>query len=107
MAFQVSRDDQRKVAAIESAGGSLGKYLGSATMKRSGEADDPRMILRDAGATQRLSLLARGDIDHDGIDDLLISTSNSLTDGSYHAAHLYVVSRLSDGGPMVLRETLF
>lgn len=107
VAFQISRDDERKVASIKSAGGSLGDYLGSVTLKALGNPEDRRMIVRDGrGATQLLSVLAEGDFDHDGINDLLISSSNSMTGGSYHAAHLYIVSRLKAEGPLVLRKQL-
>lgn len=107
LAFQISRDDERKMSLIKSAGGSLGNYLGSATMKMMEKSEEWRMIVRDANGVQWLSVLAEGDFDHDGIDDLLVSSSNSVTGGSYNDAHLYIVSRLNDGGPMVLRETLF
>ncbi len=107
VAFQISRDDERKVASIKSTGGSLGDYLGSVTLKALGKPEDRRMIVHDdSGASQLLSVLAEGDFDHDGINDLLISSNNSMTGGSYHAAHLYIVSRLSAGGPLVLRKQL-
>lgn len=107
LAFQISRDDERKVASVTAKGGSLGSFLGNLTLKALGKPDDRRMIVRDgSGASQLLSVLAEGDFDHDGVNDLLISSNNSMTGGTYHAAHLYIVSRLRAKGPLVLRKQL-
>lgn len=56
---------------------------------------------------QRLVILAQGDFDHDGFDDLLISSSNSITGATYVVAHLYIISRFSAGGPLVFRKEVF
>ncbi len=105
MAFAVSPDDERKVASIKSAGGTLGGFLGNVKWQALGEPADRRIVLRDdGGASQLLSVLAEGDFDHDGVNDLLVASSNSMTGGSYHAAHLYIVSRLKADGPLVLRS---
>lgn len=107
LAFQISRDDERKVASIKSHGGSLGEFLGKVTLKALGPPEDREMIVRDdSGGSQLLSVLAEGDFDHDGINDVLISSSNSVTGGSYHAVYLYVVSRLERNGSLVLRQQL-
>lgn len=108
LALQISRDDERKVASITSKGGTLGSFFGSMTLKLLGKAEDREVIVQDdsSGTSQLLSVLAEGDFDHDGINDLLISSEDSMTGGSYSAAHLYVVSRLDRGGPLVLREQL-
>lgn len=105
LAFQISRDDERRVAAITSKGGSLGDYLGSVKLKQMGTPDDRRVLVADEmGNVQKLAILAKGDFDHDGVDDLLVSSINSITGGSYTAAHLYIVSRLKADGPLVLRK---
>ena len=105
MAFVVSPDDERKSASIQSKGGTLGGFLGDVKLEALGKPDNRRTVVRDdSGASQLLSILAEGDFDHDGINDLLISSSNSMRGGSYHAAHLYIVSRLEAGGPLVLRR---
>lgn len=105
LAFQVSPDAERRVAAIASRGGSLVDYLGSMTLKRLGKPGDRRMLITDdVTNVQKLVILAEADFDHDGIDDLLISSSNSITGATYVAAHLYIVSRLSAGGSLVFRK---
>lgn len=80
-------------------------YLGSMTLKRLGKPGDRRMLITDdVTNVQKLVILAEADFDHDGIDDLLISSSNSITGATYVAAHLYIVSRLSAGGSLVFRK---
>lgn len=65
------------------------------------------MVLRDNnGALQFLSILAAGDFDHEGTNDLLISSGSALAEGSYHAAHLYIVSWVEADGPLVLRQKI-
>lgn len=105
MAFAVSPDNERKVASIKSSGGTLGDFIGNVKLQALGESGDRRVVLRDgSGGSQLLSVLAEGDFDHDGVNDLLVASNNSMSGGSYHAAHLYIVSRLASGGPLVLRS---
>lgn len=74
-------------------------------LKTVGESDNRTVVVTDGtGGSQVMQMLAEGDFDHDGINDMLISSSNSLMGGSYHAAHLYIVSRLKAGDPLVLRK---
>lgn len=108
LAFQVSPEDERKVAAISSRGGSFGDYAGNVTVRQLGKPADRRVaVIEDASEVQKLVVLAQGDFDHDGIDDLMISSTNSVTNATYTAAHLYIVSRLKAGGPLVLRQQVF
>lgn len=106
MAFVVSPDDERKFASIKSRGGTLGNFLGNVTLQAVGDPGQYQVMLRNNnnGASQLLSVLAEGDFDHDGINDLLISSSNAMRDGSYRAAHLYIVSRLEADGPLIPRR---
>jgi len=100
----ISRDDERKVAGIRSRGGALGDFLGAATVEVLGRPEDRKVVVRDGdGGNQILSVLAEGDFDHDGFNDLLMSSMKSLDGGSYHAADLHVVSRLGEGEPLVVR----
>lgn len=104
MAFVVSPDDERKLASITSSGGTLGDFLGSVKLQTLGEPGDRRVVVRDGGGgSQWFSVLAEGDFDHDGVNDLLISSFNAMSGGSYRSAHLSIVSRLKAEGPLVLR----
>jgi len=58
------------------------------------------MIKDVSGGTEGLRWLASGDFNHDGIEDLLISTYGTVAGGSYESLGLYVVGRESEGAPM-------
>ena len=105
LAFTVSREEEETVAALASRRGTLGDFLPNMTLKAVGKSENRTVVVNDGtGSSQFIRVLAEGDFDHDGINDLLISSSNSLRGGSYHASHLYIVSRLKVGGPLVLRK---
>jgi hypothetical protein len=48
-----------------------------------------------------LSVLGRGDVTGDGIDDMLLLSNGGATEGTYGASHLYLLTR--DGPDAVLR----
>lgn len=59
----------------------------------------------DPGAEQRVRLVARGDFNGDGIEDVLLSSSDAAKGGSYWAARMLVLTRLQpDGRVELLRE---
>lgn len=63
--------------------------------------DAPMVRVNDGfGGIDNISLLARGDVNHDGLEDLLISISSTVVGGSYTANDLYVVTRLGPHAPM-------
>lgn len=45
------------------------------------------------GQKQKLQLVAKGDFNHDGIEDYLISSQESVQGGTYSALRLYLVTR--------------
>jgi len=104
LAPAISSDDERKVAGIRARGGTLDDFLVAPTIEALGRPEQRKVVVRDGGGKQILSVLAEGDFDHDGFNDLLISSVLSLDGGSYNGAHLHVVSRLGAGGPMVVRH---
>lgn len=57
------------------------------------------------GAIEDISLLARGDFNHDGIEDLLISISATSPDGHFGSNQLYLVTRLAPNAPMKVLKT--
>lgn len=106
LAFMVSNDDIRHMKKIRKNGGNLGDYIGKATVSRglkTGDGPSRYSVVRDQyGGVQALRLVARGDFDHDGVEDLMISTATSLTGGSYEAYGLYVVTRKKPDAPFEL-----
>lgn len=112
MAPAISSSDRRKMAKIRDAGGTLGDYIGDKSVEveanKQGGAFGT-VTVRGSDGGQSIQLLAKGDFNHDDIEDLLLSTYVWVTGGSpggSYAAHgLFVVSRMGKGGPLkVVKE---
>ena len=57
------------------------------------------------GGTQELALVAKGDFNGDGIEDMLITSRDSVEGGSYRAIRLFLLTRISASSAItVLRE---
>lgn len=56
------------------------------------------------GGEQELELVARGDFNHDGIEDMMITSRDSVSDGTYSAIRLFKLTRLSENGSVSLLE---
>lgn len=62
-------------------------------------------VYSSAGAKQEVRLVARGDFDSDGISDILVSSLDSLEDGTYSALRLFLLTRRQKDGELeLLRE---
>lgn len=60
----------------------------------------------DPGAEQRVRLVGRGDFDGDGIEDMLLSSSDAAIGGSYRAVRMFVLTRRQPGGNVELVREL-
>jgi hypothetical protein len=59
----------------------------------------------DSGGVQEISILAKGDFNHDAIEDMMLSVSNSVIGGSYTSYYLYILTKTEkDGDWIVLDE---
>ncbi|TOQ19000.1 hypothetical protein CGH01_16515, partial [Vibrio parahaemolyticus] len=47
---------------------------------------------------QKVTLLATGDYNDDGLEDVILLKENSVLSGSYGSTHGYVLSRLHENG---------
>jgi len=56
----------------------------------------------NTGGIQRLSLMAKGDYNGDGIEDQLLYMENSVEGGSYSSAKAYIITRISPDAPVKL-----
>lgn len=54
------------------------------------------------GSVQRLTVLARGDYDEDGVEDAILYLNDGVTGGSYAHARYLIVTRLAQGAPLAL-----
>lgn len=52
----------------------------------------------NSGGTQRITLVARGDFNGDGVEDLLVSSRDSVSNGSYATYRMFVLTRLNPHG---------
>lgn len=50
------------------------------------------------GAKQEIELIARADFDSDGIEDVLISSRDSVENGSYSALRIFLITRKRQDG---------
>jgi len=55
-----------------------------------------------SGSIQRLTLMAKGDYNADGIEDQLLFMENSVEGGSYSSTKAYIITRLTANGPIKL-----
>jgi len=55
----------------------------------------------DESGTQELELVARGDFNGDGIEDMLITSHDSVKGGSYSATRLFLLTRLTLKGDII------
>lgn len=62
-------------------------------------------VYSDEGGDQTVQLVARGDFDADGIEDVLIRSFDAVNGGSYRAIRMFVLTRLQpDGEIEMIRE---
>ncbi|MCP4272528.1 MAG: hypothetical protein GY781_11255 [Gammaproteobacteria bacterium] len=59
-----------------------------------------------SGGIQRLSLMAKGDYNGDGIEDQLLYMENSVEGGSYSSAKAYIITRMSADAPLKLLKEI-
>lgn len=103
LASVTSKDDVRKVKAIQARRGSLGDYLENASVKLEKGTPARGVGIQDgSGGSQGIHWMASGDFNHDGVEDLLISTYSTVSGGDYATYGLYLVSRDGLGAPLTL-----
>src|SRR5690554_4712304 len=60
----------------------------------------------DPAQEQAVSLVARGDFDGDGIEDMLLASSDTAKGGSYHAVRMFLLTRRQPRGKVELIREL-
>jgi hypothetical protein len=104
LAINVSDESIRAAEAAAKAN----KSWANTDKTASASADAPdRVIVRGDGFIVRLILWGRGDLNGDGVQDLLVQTLDTLTGGAYRYTRLFILTRKSaDGKLSVVRELL-
>jgi hypothetical protein len=49
-----------------------------------------------------MSILAKGDVNNDNIEDIVIKVINAVKQGSYTASHLYVLTKTKSEGDWIV-----
>lgn len=103
LSIVVSSDDQRRVQAAVDQGQSWKDI--EPGLRATLQAPDVVEVVTE-GSLSSLTLLARGDFDGDGWEDLLIDVRHALRGGSYRSVRLVLVTRTRDRGPLQLVRDL-
>lgn len=104
LAINVSGESTRAAQAAAVAGKSWTDADKTATASLDGP--DRVMVIGD-GFIVRLILWGRGDLNSDGLQDLLVQTLDTLTEGTYRYTRLFILMRKSANGKLsVVRELL-
>ncbi|VAW60882.1 hypothetical protein MNBD_GAMMA08-888 [hydrothermal vent metagenome] len=59
-------------------------------------------VFKSEGAQQKISFIAKADFNRDGIEDLLISSKDSVIGGSYLSIRMFLITRLGLGEEFIL-----
>ena len=96
LALIISNDDERRLAKASS------WEEMSHIKKVEPVTDDQAMYYDNSGGIQRLTIMAKGDYNQDGIEDIILRMSNSVKGGSYSSSYSYIVTRLAADAPYTL-----
>jgi len=76
-------------------------------IKKVDPVNDMQSIYYDnTGGIQRLTLMAKGDYNGDGIEDWLLFMENSVEEGSYSTEYVYIITRTKADGPIILLKEM-
>ena len=76
-------------------------------IKKVEHVNDMQAIYYDnTGGIQRLTLMAKGDYNGDGIEDRLLFMENSVEGGSYSSEYVYIITRTKADGPIILLKEM-
>jgi len=104
LAINVSDESIRAAEAAAKANKSWADTDKTAT---AGTDGPDRVMVKGDGFIVRLILWGRGDLNGDGVQDLLVQTLDTLTEGTYRYTRLFILTRKSaDGKLSVVRELL-
>jgi len=96
LAMSVSPDGLEEAKKAETACQPWGKYDGTLKVRMEKGVDKAR--LRSEGWTGRLTLYARGDLDGDGLEDLLLRRDGHVAGGSASDTTVFIVTQTSPKG---------
>jgi hypothetical protein len=102
LTMQFAAADQARVLKAEKACKAWGKYDPSLTLKLDGTDQGE---VRGHGWAGRLTLYARGDLDGDGIEDLMVLREGQVEGGTASSSMIFIITQTSAKGcPQVARK---
>ncbi|WP_413112115.1 FG-GAP repeat protein [Thaumasiovibrio sp. DFM-14] len=96
LGLQISREDIEKASKLET-WNDFGKFE-----RVKVRSEHSASYYDHMKGIQNATIVATGDFDGDGIEDLVLYVSNSLIEGSYRSYHIYVLTRDSEGAKLIL-----
>lgn len=61
-----------------------------------------KVVYNLASAQQEISIVAKGDFDKDGIEDLLITARDTVLDGSYNSLRMFLMTKITSKADFVV-----
>jgi hypothetical protein len=92
----ISKDDERNLAKANS-WEEMGHFKKLEVLNK-----DQAIYYDNSGGIQSLTVMAKGDYNNDGIEDMVLYMFNGVEGGSYTSTHGYVVTRLAADAPYTL-----
>jgi len=92
----ISKDDERNLAKANS-WEEMGHFKKLEPLNK-----DQAIYYDNAGGIQKLTVMAKGDYNNDGIEDMVLYMINGVEGGSYGSFDGYVVTRLTADAPYTL-----
>ena len=103
LAITVSTDSERAVTAAVNRGQSWLEFDQTASATPKGPQ---AIVVTGTGFRQQLILWGRADFNKDGTEDLLVQSLDTLTEGTYRSTRLFVITRKTATGRLVLVRSL-
>lgn len=98
----LGKRDEKAAQDAESAGKSLRDHVPGLAAKAEGDA----LVLSTDTWQTRLEVLARGDFDGSGVEELLVAANDTAVEGDFDSTRLLLVTRARAGAPITTVKRL-
>jgi hypothetical protein len=105
LAITVSAESERAAGAAAGRGQTWLDFNPSAAAQAGARRPD-EIVVTGKGFVERLILWGRGDFNGDGLEDLLVQSLDTLTEGTYRNTRLFVLTRRTADGPLSVVRSL-
>ncbi|WNO59746.1 hypothetical protein [Rheinheimera sp. MMS21-TC3] len=96
LALIISKDDERRLAKASS-------WQDMSQISKIEIINADQAVYYDnSGGIQRLTIMAKGDYNQDGIEDAVLYMANAVEQGSYSSTYGYIITKLAADAPYTL-----